>query len=133
MLFASCGSSHTYLNEHGSAARYRAIAAEKYGKGVEYVFNDKVSAVLCLKKSKPSAESPQQQVSFFVFDLSIDSTIYEDNIGNGSVAWKDNFSILVSIVPGMVKIDDSSAMKKSGYIFDCRSRKTKSLEALSVE
>jgi hypothetical protein len=68
-----------------------------------------------------------------VFDLAVDSAIFEDNIANGSVAWKDDFSILVSIVPGMVKNDDSSAMKKSGYIFDCRSRKIKNLDASSVE
>jgi hypothetical protein len=133
ILFASCGSSHTDLKGSGSAARYRVIAAEKYGKGVEYLFNEKNTAVLCLKSSKPSAENPLPQVSFFVFDLSIDSTIFEDAIANGSVSWRDSFTVVVNTVPGTVKSDDSSPRKTSGYIFDCRSRKTKSLDASSVE
>ena len=134
LLFVSCGSSRKDLKEPESGfARYQAEAVQKYGQGAEFVFNDNKTAVLCVKKSKPSSQYPQQQVSFFVFDLSIDSTIFEDNISNGSVSWKDGFTILVSTVPGMVKSDEPSAGRKYGYIFDLRSRKTKSLDASSVE
>jgi hypothetical protein len=134
LLLASCGSSRKDLKEPESGtARYQAEAVQKYGQGVEFVFNDGKTAVLCLKMSKPSAKNPQQQVSFFVFDLSIDSTIFEDNLANGSVSWKDNITVLVSTVPGIVKSDETSAGRKSGYIFDLRSRKTKSLDAANVQ
>ena len=130
----SCGSSRKDLKEPGfGTPRYQVLATEKYGQRAEFIFNDNKAAVLCLKKSKPSAENPQQRVNFFIFDLSIDSTIFEDNLADGSVGWKDNFTVLVSTVPGMVKSDESSNGKKSGYIFDLRSKKTKSLDALSVE
>ena len=89
--------------------------------------------VPCLKRSKPSSNNPQQQVSFFVFEFSIDSTIFEDEIANGSVSWKDDFSVLVSVVPGIVKSDEISAERNSGYIFDLRIRKTRSLDASSVQ
>ena len=134
LLFVSCGSSRNDLKEPESGtARYRAMAVARYGQGAEFVFNGRKTAVVCLKKSKPSAKHPQQQVSFFVFDCSIDSTIFEDEIANGSVSWKDDFSVLVSVVPGIVKSDEISAGENSGYIFDLRSRKTKSFDASSVE
>jgi hypothetical protein len=130
----SCGSSRKDVREPEAATqRYRTIAVQKYGPDAGFVFNASKTVVLCVKKSKPSSQDPQQRVSFFVFDLSIDSAIFEDNISDGSVRWQDDFSILVSIVPGIVKSDESSAVKKYGYIFHCRSRKTRSLDASSVE
>jgi hypothetical protein len=68
-----------------------------------------------------------------VFDLSIDSVIFEDEIPNGSVGWKDNLTVLVSTVPGNEKSDEASAGQKSGYLFDLRSRKTRSLDAATIQ
>ena len=134
LFLVSCGSSSKDLKEPESGvARYRALAVQKYGQEAEFWFNDEKTAVLCLKKSKPSPKNPQQPISFFVFDLSADSTIFEGEIANGSVGWKDNLTVLVRTVPGMVKSDETSAARKSGYIFDIRSRKTKSLDAANVE
>jgi hypothetical protein len=134
LLFVSCGSSREDVRgpEFG-AAHYQTLAAQKYGQGTEFLFNDTKTAVLCLKKSKPTAKNPQHQVSFFVFDLSIDSMIFEDEIANGSVSWKDHLTVLVNTVPGIVKSDEPLAGQKSGYIFDLRSRKTRSLDASSIQ
>jgi hypothetical protein len=134
VMFVSCGTSRKDFKEPELApVRYRAIAIQKYGQKVEYLFNAAKTVVLCVQKPKPSSENPQQRVAFFVFDLSTDSTIFEDNIADGSVRWQDDFNILVDIVPGIVKSDESSAMKKSGYIFDCRRRTTRNLDASTVE
>jgi hypothetical protein len=133
-FLTSCGSAGKDLKEPNSrSARYRVLAAQNYGEGTEFVFNNGKTAVLCLKKSKPSASNPLQQVSFFVFDLSIDSTVFEDKIPDGSVSWKDSVTVLVHIMPGMVKDDEPSAGRKYGYLFDLRSRRTRSLDASSVE
>jgi hypothetical protein len=134
LLLVSCGSSRNEFKESESGGTlYRALAAQKYGQGVEFLSNDTKTAVVCLKKSKPTAKNPQQQVSFFVFDLSIDSVIFEDEIPNGSVGWKDNLTVLVSTVPGNEKSDEASAGQKSGYLFDLRSRKTRSLDAATIQ
>jgi hypothetical protein len=134
LLLVSCGSSRLDLKESESQpARYQAMAFQKYGRGTEFVFNESKTVVLCLTRSKPSAIHPQQQVSFFVFDLSSDTTIFEDEIVNGSVDWKDSFTLLVSTIPGMVKSEESSAGQMSGYIFDLRSRKKRSLDASGVQ
>jgi hypothetical protein len=133
-LFISCGSSRRDFRESESGvAHYQTLAAQMYGQGEEFSFNDARTAVLCLKKSKPTAKNPQQQVSFFVFDLAIDSVIFEDEIPNGAVGWKDDLTILVSTVPGTVKSDEGLAGQKSGYIFDLRSRTTRDLDPSSIQ
>jgi hypothetical protein len=134
LLPVSCGSSRTDLKQpEAQHTEYRAVALQKYGPGVEFVFNESKTAVLCLRKSKPTAKDPQQQVSFVVFDLAIDSVIFEDEIPNGSVGWKDSLTVLVGTVPGIVKSDEGLAGQKSGYVFDLRSRKTRNLDASSIQ
>ncbi|MCX6142866.1 MAG: hypothetical protein NTZ35_06575 [Ignavibacteriales bacterium] len=134
LLLVSCGSSRNeFKGSDSGGTRYRALAAQEYGQAVEFLFNDAQTAVVCLKKSKPTAKDPQQQVSFFVFDLSIDSVIFEDEIPNGSVGWRDNFTVFVNTVPGNEKSDEASAGQKSGYLFDLRSRKTRSLDAATIQ
>jgi len=134
LLLVSCGSSRRDLREPESQpTRYQAVGLQKYGQGAEFAFNEGKTAVLCLKKSKPSAKNPQQQVFFFVFDLSIDSMIFEGEIVNGSVRWIDDLTVLVNTIPGTVKSDEASAGDRSGYIFDLRSRKTKSLDPSIIQ
>jgi hypothetical protein len=134
LLPVSCGSSRKEVKGlESQPTQYQAVALQKYGQGVDFLINDTKTAVLCLKKSKSTAKNPQQQVSFFVFDLSIDSMIFEDEIVNGSVSWKDSLTVLVSTVPGIVKSEEPVAGQKSGYIFDLLSRKTRSLDASSIE
>jgi hypothetical protein len=134
LLLVSCGSSRLDLKESESQpARYQAVAFQKYGRGAEVIFNESKTVVLCLKRSKLSAMYPQQHVSFFVFELSSDTTIFEDEIVNGSVGWKDSFNLLVSTLPGIVRSKETSAGQTSGYIFDLRSRKKRSLDASDVQ
>jgi hypothetical protein len=117
----------------GGNERYKSIASQKFGPKSEFLFNEKRTAVLCLNTPTPTSAQPKHHIRFFAFDLSSDSTIFEDEIVDGSVVWKDNFRVLVMSVPGMVKRDDPPGANKSGYIFDLRSRKTHSLDAVDIE
>jgi hypothetical protein len=132
LMLLSCGTSRQDVKGQGRE-QYKAIASEKYGPGAEFLFNEKKSAVLCVMRAKPTAEHPQRQVAFFVFDFSDDTAIFEDEIVDGTVAWKDDVSVLVTTVPGIVKSDAPSSGKRTGYIFDLRSRKTRSLDATGVQ
>jgi hypothetical protein len=133
-LVAACSSGRPGAREqHTGGERYKSVAAQKLGPNAEFLFNEQRTAVLCLGKPTPTSERPQRHVFFFVFDLSSDSTIFQDEIVDGSVIWKDNFSIQVTSVPGIVKADEPPGAKPPGYIFDLRSRKTKALNAVNVE
>jgi hypothetical protein len=109
------------------------MAAQMYGPAVEFLFNESKTAVVCFKKSKPTPLLPQRQVQYFVFDLVSDTMLYEDNIPNGSVEWKDNFSILVNITPGNEKTEDVTPPTVHGYIYDIRIRKARELNSEPVQ
>ena len=134
LFLFSCGTSRKeYKESEADTRRWESMARKKYGPGVEFVFNSTKSAVLCLKKLKPVSGDMRHQVSFFVFDLSSDSAIFEDTLPDAFVEWKDNFSVLVSIAPGMEKSDERLGELKFGYIFDLRVRKMRSLDATDVQ
>jgi len=88
--------------------------------------------MLCVKRSKPTQLNPQQQIEFFVYDVGAQDVLFEDSIPNGSVSWNDDSSIVVTVIPGTVGDDDKTPARRSGYIYDIRSRKTRDLESLNV-
>ena len=111
---------------------YKSLAVQKYGQGVEFIQNASGTALLCVKRSKPTQLNPQQQIEFFVYDMKAKDVLFEDSIPNGTVGWNDEFSIVVSIVPGTVRDDDKTPAPRPGYIYDLRSRKTRDLESVIV-
>jgi hypothetical protein len=111
---------------------YKFLAVQKYGEGVEFIQNLSGTAMLCVKSSKPTQLNPQHQIAFFVYDVKAKSVLFEDSIPNGSVNWKDDFSIVVTVVPGTIRDDDKTRAPRPGYIYDLRIRKTRDLESVDV-
>ncbi len=111
---------------------YRSLAVQKFGQGADFIQNVSGSAVLCVKKTKPTQLNPQLQIAFFIYDLKANKILFEDSIPNGSVSWNDGSSIIVSLVPGTVREDDKTRPSRPGYIYDLRSRKTRDLESVDV-
>jgi len=127
-VLASCGSKEARrIDVPGE--RYKALSAQKYGQAAEWIPNAAKTAVLCVKRSKPTAQLPQHQVSFFIFDIAAGKIVFEDDIPNGSVGWNDDQSVIVEIVPGIEKKDESSPPPRRGYVVDIQTGKTKDLES----
>jgi hypothetical protein len=131
--FLSCSSSRQFRHEESSSLRYRTLGTERYGEGAEYTFNSTKTAVLCVKEAKTTLLVPQRRIAFFVFDVTADSILFEDNLANGSVAWIDEFSIVVKIISGIEESEENSPRRRPGYIFDLRSKKTRNLESIIVQ
>jgi hypothetical protein len=130
-LLVSCSAREVEKGEIRGAG-YESLAMQKYGQGVEFVQNMSGTTMLCVKKSKPTQLTPQHQIAFFVYDMKARNVLFEDSIPNGSVNWNDDFSIVVSIVPGTVRDDDKTPAPRPGYIYDVRTRKTRDLESVNV-
>jgi hypothetical protein len=113
-------------------AGYESLAVQKYGQGVEFIQNSSGTTVLCVKRSKPTQLNPQQKIEFFVYDVKAKHLLFEDSISNGSVGWSDDFSIVVTIVPGTVRDDDKTPAAHPGYIYDLRSRNTRDIDSAKV-
>jgi hypothetical protein len=67
-----------------------------------------------------------------VFDLSSSAPLFEDAIPDGSVAWKDDATIVVRTVPGIEKADPKPEERIPGYTYDIRTRKIKQLGVQDV-
>ena len=129
---ASCKSSERATIAHG-AGSYQSLAEQKYGRGVDFFLNSSGTAVLCVRRTKPAQLQPQQQVSFFVFDIRTESVLYEDNVPNGSVKWRDDTSVVVLVTPGIVRDDGKESHTRSGYVLDLRTRRTRDIENADVQ
>ncbi|HCA81825.1 MAG TPA: hypothetical protein DEP53_19005 [Bacteroidetes bacterium] len=130
--FISCSSKEARSLEM-TGERYKVLSAQKYGGGAEWITNAAKTAVLCLKRAKPTAQLPQHRVSFFIFDVVADRVVFEDDVPNGSVSWKDDQSVIVETVPGIEeKKDDVSPPARHGYLVDIRTGKTRELKSAVV-
>jgi len=117
MYLFSC-SSRDVTKREMTPTDFRAIATRKLGEGAESIPNPAKTAVLCVKRSKPTTLMPQHQVSFFIYNVAEGKVVFEDNLANGSVGWKDERLVLVEIVPGIEKLDESSPPQLRGYLVD---------------
>ncbi len=126
VLLSGCGGKESIRTEQ-RRQNVETLAAAKFGRGAEILPNSTGTAMLCLKRSKPTQLNPQQQVSFFVYDVASGSILFEDEIPNGSVGWGDDVSVVVTVVPGIVKSDENTTDEHHGYIYDLRLRKTREL------
>ena len=111
----ACASAPKNVQEKTNAEKYQTIAESKYQTGIEYLFNETRTHVLCRHAEKPTTMKPQHRVSFFIFDVKSDSLSFEESLPDGMVAWKNARQVEVTAYPGMVKKDDSPL---PGYVYD---------------
>ena len=132
LLFAAACRSGGVVRTETSRPAHEVLAIDKYGAGFESLFNRTKTAVLCVKRSKPTQLNPQQRISFFVYDMKAGSIIFEDEIPNGSVIWNDESSVLVTVVPGTVKSEDQANPSRPGYIYDLLLKKARGIDSVKV-
>jgi len=106
LMITSCSSAKQETPSSDGDA-YKKIASEKFGSGVDYLFNSSKTYVVCLKKSKPTSDLPQSKIDFLVFDLGKEEIIYENKLEGGEIRWMDNEKIEVKITPGIVSGDEN--------------------------
>ena len=116
----ACHTSKTDIQKSGEQD-YKAIAIEKYGPSVEYIFNSPKTHVICLKRNKPNPQIPQHQISFFIYDLEKDEVIFEESSIDAEVEWKNDHQAQIKITPGIVSGDEIP--EDFIYIYDVESGK----------
>lgn len=100
---------------------FKNIAEKKFGTDFQFSFNSDSSFVLIINQKKPTAQNPFPLLKFFVYDLSNNKIILEDNRPNSMVVWKNSYQVEVIITPEMVSTDAKNNSK--GYIYDLRQKK----------
>lgn len=132
-MFLSCATAQKAEQERPQAQEsYKTLATEKYKDDIHYLFNGSGTHVLCIRQPKPTPELPQQRADFFIYDLSTNEIILEDEISNGSVTWRNEHQLQVTLTPGTIKSEDEQG-KAAGYVFDLRSKKKTDLHANELQ
>lgn len=62
-------------------------------------------------------------LNFFVYNNSTKKVIFQDNLANGKIRWKNNYQFIVSTIPGIVKGNDAENVQMFGYTYDVISRR----------
>ena len=117
LIFVSCASTKESSAEVSALDRCKKIAVEKYGRDLEYAFNDSKTHILCKKESKPTTQNPQHRVEFFVYDTTRNKLLFEDSLPDGKVSWINDHQLQITIIPGIVRGDESNPVPP-GYIYD---------------
>jgi len=117
----ACNSSKMDSPKKSDSEMFKSIASEKYGKSIEFLYNNSKTHVVCLKKIKPTPQMFQNQISFFIYDLEKDEIIFEKSSIDAEVKWKNDDQVEVKITPGIVSGDETE--DDFIYLYDVRSRK----------
>ncbi|MFH0990319.1 MAG: hypothetical protein V1799_09940 [bacterium] len=116
LVISGCSSKKAAVHE----TAYQQLAYERYGERVEYLYNQSRSHVICLTKNEVTPKLPQQHLRFFLYDIAANTILLEDEIQNGSIAWKNNWLVVAIIIPGTVKIDEED--KPQGWQYDVQKK-----------
>lgn len=134
MALTGCSSIKTDTKNPPEEAAYKITAREKLGPShVEYVFNASKAFVICMKASKPTDLMPQHHFIFFVYDVANKRIILEDEIANGDITWKNDYQVQVTLVPGIIKDDDTAGNQVLGYLYDTRLKKKIDLSSTNIQ
>ena len=55
-----------------------------------------------MKRFKTSPPTPSPPLSFFIYDIKNEKIIYQSNLANGRVTWKNNEQVEIERIPGTV-------------------------------
>ncbi len=112
-----CSSTNTGSNQTDLENR----AKEKFKSGYNIILNDEKDFAVCLKRFKTTPAMPSPPVSFFIYDLNNEKIIYESELANGNIKWKNNYQVEIETIPGTVTGYESPNEFRD--IYDVREKK----------
>lgn len=120
-LFSSCCTAGKNRGGSDEKKTYESIAHQIYKGEITYLLNSSRSHVICISNKKTTSHSPHPVADFFIFDISADSIIYQENSVSAAVKWIDDNSVEVLITPEI--INDENQPDNKSYVFDIVKKK----------
>lgn len=119
LIFFSCSSESISKK---NATNLDDLIKSKNWENVSRIPNNKNSFVLVVNQKKPTNLIPSPELSYFVYDLSKDEIVYEEEMIKGKIKWLDNENIRISLSPGMIKDNEKENEKLFGYTINIISK-----------
>ena len=126
----ACSSAEKETGElHTDQPSYKKIAEEKFNKDYKVESNKDSTYFIIYYSPKSKIKELNPPLKFFVYSINSRQIIFQDNLSNGKVQWKNNDELTVSTIPEIVKGGDEKNKQIFGYTYDViKKRKLSSLE-----
>ncbi|MGE5797657.1 MAG: hypothetical protein ACM339_13675 [Ignavibacteria bacterium] len=121
LINACCGSKESAKIQ--ISGDYKKIAESKLGDNYKIIFNSDSTYLTAYQLNKNSNENIRPALKFFVYDLSEEKILFEDNLPNGKVEWINDHQVKVSTTPGIVSGKEEKNKSLFGYTYDVKLKK----------
>lgn len=121
LINACCGSKESAKIQ--ISGDYKKIAESKLGDNYKIIFNSDSTYLTAYQLNKNSNENILPALKFFVYDLSEEKILFEDNLPNGKVEWINDHQVKVSTTPGIVSGKEEKNKSLFGYTYDVNLKK----------
>ena len=98
----NCCSSGTISSQKNNTPVYKSIAASEFGSNYKVIFNSDSTYLIVTSSSNKTTTGLNSPLNFFVFNLSENKIVFEENLPNGNIKWIDDRQIKVSTEPEII-------------------------------
>jgi hypothetical protein len=121
LINACCGSKESAKIQ--VSGDYKKIAESKLGDNYKIIFNSDSTYLTAYQLNKNSNENIQPALKFFVYDLSEEKILFEDNLPNGKVEWINDHQVKLSTTHGIVSGKEEKNKSFISYTYDVNLKK----------
>lgn len=119
LIFFSCSSetiSKKNMNQLG------ALIKSKNWENVSQIPNNDSSYILIVNQKKATNLIPSPELSYFIYDISKDEIVYEEEMIKGKIKWFDNENLRISLSPGIIKDNEKENVELFGYTINIKTK-----------
>ena len=127
LFLLGCTAIQKTFNEH--EITLKKLSSDKFGSSFQMLYNNNKSYALVVNQEKHGVMSSTSAKQFFIFNMVKQIIIYEDNIADGKIKWKDNDQIEVIFTPGIISTEDEN--KIYGYIYNAKLKTKTDINSLT--
>lgn len=119
LFIDACSSSKEKTDESQSdLPTYKKIAEENYDSDYKAEFNRDSTYIIVYYSPKNKLMSLNPPLKFFVYNAGSKRVIFRDNLANGQVKWKNDYQLVVTTIPEIVKGNEEENSESFGYTYD---------------
>lgn len=96
----------------------KKLAIEKYGAVFNLLYNTEKSYSVVVSQRKASLQEPNPVLRFFVYNMTKEKIVFEDNVAGGKITWINNQQIEISVTPGAISTELNN--NNYGYIYNVK-------------
>ena len=100
-----------------------AFFFQKFKNDYKVESNSDSTYLIVYYSPKNKLRSLNPPLKFFVYNTGDKKVIFQDNLANGKVKWKNKSQFIVTTIPEIIKGNEAGDIQNFGYTYDVISRR----------